>query len=451
MKTLTLEFRLMLHSRLAAGAVVLLLLLTSLATWSGLEAVAAQREALQRVVTAQEADVAAVASKYAAGGDAGYAAYSTPHLTMDPPSDLAFAALGKRDIQPFSLRVRLLGLQSQLYESESVNPDMAAAGRYDFAFVLIYLAPLFVIALMHDLVTSERESGRLRLLESLPERGGVVWRRRIGLRFVLLLASLLVPLAIGGMVSGASATGIAVFAAATALYLAFWFGLGTVVAARARSSAAAAAILLAAFVVLTLVLPTVVNAAIVRMVPVSKGVELSLAQRQAVHEGWDIPKPVTLEKFFRNHPEWKDTPPVSGRFHWKWYYAMHQAGDEAVMAKVQQYRDNMLLRETWTNRAGMLLASVNVQALLHGLARTDLQAQLDYQDRVSLFHTQLRQFFYPYIFEERPFGPAEFAALPQYATGSSPSDLDTGAMVALAMLAAGMALAGVHAVRRPAI
>lgn len=444
----------MLHSRLAAGAVALLLLLTSLATWSGLQAVAAQREALHRVVTAQEADVAAVAKKYTAGGDAGgdagYAAYSTPHLTMDPPSDLAFAALGKRDIQPYSLRVRLLGLHSQLYESESVNPDMAAAGRYDFAFVLVYLAPLFVIALMHDLVTSERESGRLRLLQSLPERGGVVWRRRIMLRFVLLLASLLVPFGAGALVSGASASGIAVFAAATALYLAFWFGLATVVAARARTSAAAAAILLAAFVVLTLVTPTVVNAVIVRVVPVSKGVELSLAQRQAVHEGWDIPKPVTFAKFFRNHPEWKDTPPVTGRFHWKWYYAMHQVGDEAVADKVRQYRGDMLLRETWTNRAGLLLASVNVQALLHSLARSDLQAQLDYQDQVSRFHTRLRTFFYPYIFEERQFGPAEFAALPQYTSSSSRGE-NIEAMLALAVLAAGMALAGVRAARRPAI
>lgn len=440
----------MLHSRLAAGAVVLLLLLTSLAVWSGLQAVTAQREALQRIVVAQEADVAEVARKYATGGDAGYAAYSTPHLTMDPPSDLAFAALGKRDIQPYSLRVRLLGLHSQLYESESLNPDMAAAGRYDFAFVLVYLAPLFAIALMHDLVTGERESGRLRLLQSLPERGGVVWGRRIVLRFVLLLLTLLAPLGVGAIVAGASVPGIAVFAAATALYLAFWFGLGTVVAARARTSAAAAAILLAAFVVLTLVLPTLVNGAVVRMVPVSKGVELSLAQRQAVHEGWDIPKPVTFEKFFRTHPEWKDTPPVTGRFHWKWYYAMQQAGDEAVMGKVQQYRDDMVLRETWTNRAGMALASISVQSLLHSLAGTDLQAQLDYQERVSLFHAHLRRFFYPYIFDERSFGPAEFAALPQYVANASPGDLDAAAMAALAMLAAAMALAGAHVARRPA-
>lgn len=451
MKTLTLELRLMLHSRLAAGAVVLLLLLTSLAVWSGMQAVAGQREAIQRIITAQDADVAAVAKKYADGGNAGYAAYSTPHLTIDPPSDLAFAALGKRDIQPFSLRVRLLGLHSQLYESESVNPDMAAAGRYDFAFVLVYLAPLFVIALMHDLVTSERESGRLRLLQSLPERGGRIWRRRIALRFGLLLATLLAPLCIGAAFSGADSASIALVALAAALYLAFWFGLGTLVAARARTSAAAAAILLAAFVVLTLVLPTAVNAAIVRMIPVSKGVELSLAQRQAVHEGWDIPKPATFEKFFRNHPEWKDTPPVTGRFHWKWYYAMQQAGDEAVMDKVQQYRGDMLLRETWTSRAGFLLASVNVQALLHDLARTDLQAQLDYQERVTQFHTQLRHFFYPYIFNEKSFGQAEFAALPKYVATSAPGDPDTGGLLALAVLAVAMTLAGVHAARRPAV
>ncbi len=38
---------------------------------------------------------------------------------------------------------------------------------FDWAFVLIYLLPLVVIALGHDLVTGERETGRLRLLLSL--------------------------------------------------------------------------------------------------------------------------------------------------------------------------------------------------------------------------------------------------------------------------------------------
>src|SRR5450830_698303 len=203
MNTLKLELRLALHSRLAAGALVLLLALSLLSVWSGLSATASQRAALERIAAVQRDDVAAVAKNYQKGGEAGLAGYYTPHLTDNPPLPLAFAAFGQRDVQPYSLRVRLLGLQAQLYESESVNPELAAAGRFDFAFVLVYLAPLFVIALMHDLVTGEREAGRLRLLASLPAVAANTWRRRVGLRFGLLWLAALLPVACGALVAGA--------------------------------------------------------------------------------------------------------------------------------------------------------------------------------------------------------------------------------------------------------
>lgn len=444
MNKLMFELRLVLHSRLAAGSLLLLMLVAIAAVASGMHAVSAQRAALERIASVQSEDVAAVAVKYAQGGEAGYAGYSTPHLTVNPPSSLAFAAFGQRDVQPFALRVRLLGLQAQLYESESVNPELAAPGRLDFAFVLVYLAPLIVIALTHDLLTGERESGRLRLLHALPVPAGALWRRRLGLRYALVAGAVLLPLIAGALLSGASVGGIAIIAICTLLYLGFWLGLAAWVAGRARSSATSAALLLAAFVLLTLVLPTLVNTAIVRVLPVSRGVELSLAQRQAVHQGWDLPKEETFARFFRTHPEWKDTPPVTGRFHWKWYYAMQQAGDDAVWPQVKRYRQDLMEREAWTERAGWLLAPVAVQVLLHRVAHSDLQAQLDFQARVTAFHTTLRHFYYPYIFHERPFGPAEFARMPRFAPAADAAPLPIAALAGLALLAAAMLAAGLR-------
>ncbi|MCC2957602.1 DUF3526 domain-containing protein [Massilia sp. IC2-477] len=443
-KNLKFELRLVLQSRLALGALALLLVLSSLAVWSGLQAVAAQRDALARVAASHHAEVAAMRDKYASGADAGSVAYYLPHLTVNPPSPLAFAAIGQRDLQPAALRVRLLGLHSQLYESETINPELAMAGRFDFSFLLVYLAPLFIIALMHDLVTGEREAGRLRLLSSLPERSGALWRRRVGLRYALVWLALLLPFAAGAALASAGVLALGQVALVASLYLLFWFGLAAWVAGRALTSSSSAAILLACLVGLAIILPTAIDAAIGRAVPVSKGVELSLAQRQAVHGGWDLPKPATFQKFFRTHPEWKDTPPVTGRFHWKWYYAMHQVGDEAVAAQVAQYRASLLAREAWTASAGLLLAPVNVQVMLHRLADTDLRAQLDYQQRIAHFHGELRRFFYPYFFNERPFGKEDFARMPAYQSRAAPGTLPAGSLAALAVLAFAAAALGLR-------
>jgi ABC-2 type transport system permease protein len=451
MKTVLFELRLALQSRLASAALALLTLLGILAGVNGMQTIAAQEKALQRIAATHATEVQAIAGHYREGGEAGYAAYQTPHLTSHPAGPLAFAAIGQRDVQPFALRVRLLGLQGQLYESENINPQLAAAGRFDPAFVLVYLAPLFIIVLTHDLVTSERESGRLRMLAALPLQAASPWRLRLLLRFGLLLAATLVPLGAFAVLAGGDWASIAALLAAVALYLAFWFGLCTWVAARAGSSAASAAVLLACHVLLTLVLPSLLNAAIVRQIPTAKGAQLALAQRQEVHQGWDLPKPVTLEKFFRTHPEWRGTEPVTGRFHWKWYYAMHQAGDDAVAPAAQALREDQLARAAWTERAGLLLAPVNLQVLLHRLAGTDLEAQLAYQDRVAAFHAELRKFYYPYIFNEKKFGPADFAATPAFKPIAAAPQLPLLPAFGLAALAALAGWLGLNAVRRVAV
>lgn len=433
---LSMELKLVLRSGLASGALLALLLLSLLAVWSGLRAAEAQRASIGRIAASHQTEVVQIMSHYSKGGEAGAAAYYLPHLTVNPPSPLAFVAWGQRDVQPAALRVRLLGLQAQLYESEAINPELALPGRFDFAFVLVYLAPLFVIALMHDLATSEREAGRLRLLASLPSGMGGVWGWRVGLRFVLVLAACALPLLGGAIVAGAAPSQVALIVIAAALYLAFWCGLSAGVAALVRSSAAGAAVLLACLIMLTMVLPTAVNAAINRAVPVARGVELALAQRQEVHQGWDLPRAVTLAKFFRTHPEWRETSPVTGRFHWKWYYAMHQAGDDAVAPQLADYRRAMAQRDAWTERAGWFLAPVGMQVLLHRVADSDLRAQLDYHDRITAYHTSLRHYFYPLLFNERPFGPAQFDQMPRFdAAGQRQGPAPLMPVAVLALLA----------------
>jgi ABC-2 type transport system permease protein len=448
MKNWRFELLLLLRSRPAAAALVLLALLASLAVWSGMRTVDSQREALQRIASVHAADIAQRAARQPADGDAGLTAYYTPHLTFDPPAALAFAAVGQRDVQPFALQVRALGLQAQLYESEAFNPELAAPGRFDFAFVLVYLAPLFIIALMHDLVSGEREAGRLRLLASLPGEAGTMWRRRVLLRLVLVAAALMLPLLAGAALSGAALGETALLALACLLYLGFWCGLAAWGAAVVRSAAAGAAVLLAAFVLLALVLPTAVNAALERALPVAQGAELALAQRQAVHTAWDTPREETMRRFFRTHPEWQATPPLPEGFHWKWYYAMHQAGDDLVAEQAAQYRAALWSREAWTRHAGLVLAGVNAQVLLHRLAGTDLEARLAYLDRVGAFHAQVRRTFYPYVFHERPFGPADFARLPEYvpakAAGTPPASL----LAALTALAGAALLLGLRRTAR---
>lgn len=210
------EFRLLARHRFASGALVLLMALSAAALFAGLAEVSRQHAAIAAIPKAQAEDIDAIAGWVDKSKDAGSAAYYSFHPTWDAPSPLAFAALGMRDVSPYILRVRALGLEAQIYDGDTFNPELALPGRFDFAFVLVFLAPLFVIALCHDLVSGEREAGRQRMLEALPFGGKALWRRRTLLRLALLWTALCAPFAVAAIVSGVGFASVLAVLVATA-------------------------------------------------------------------------------------------------------------------------------------------------------------------------------------------------------------------------------------------
>jgi ABC-2 type transport system permease protein len=201
-----------------------------------------------------------------------------------------------------------------------------------------------------------------------------------------------------------------------ALYLVFWIAVTLLIGRMRWSSVANAATLAGAWLMVTLVLPTIAHVAINQAIPVGQGVELTLAQREAVNRAWDIPRDATMRAFYAGHPEWKDSAPLTDAFHYKWYFAFHQVGDESVADKVAAYRHGIEARDAAARDVGWLLPSVGVQSILARLADTDMQAQLAYQDRIRDFHKRLRNFYYGYLFTDRPFGKEDFGRAPQFAS-----------------------------------
>lgn len=375
------EGRLFLRQRMAVALLLLTLFLASAAVLAGIAEMSRQQDVIERIQPQQAEDEAAVAQFVTRDGDPGYAAYYTFHATWDEPAPLAFAATGQRDVAPYILRIRALALESQVHEGENYNAEMALPGRFDWAFVLIYLAPLFLIALLHDVRSSEQEAGRLVMIRSMVRSEPRLWIRRVTWRVGLLFAALCVPFVVGAAIMSAPVSDALSMLALAGIYMLFWTVLALLVARLKLGSVTNAASLAATWLVLTLVLPALALLAINAAVPVRQGVELTLAQRELVHAGWDKPRDATMQAFYRHYPEWRDTPPIEGGFHWKWYFAFHHLGDVDVADQSRAYRGGLEQRDRWTRRIGYLLPAVGVQAGLHRVAETDLAAQLEYQDQ----------------------------------------------------------------------
>jgi ABC-2 type transport system permease protein len=399
------------RSPAAVAAIVVLALLASVAVAFGLAEVSRERASITRVLDLQAVEEQALIG-YAE--DPGTFAYNDFRPTWNAPSALAFAALGQRDTAPSILRVRPLALEAQIYENEQTNPELALPGRFDLAFVAIYLAPLVLIVLLHDLWSGEREAGRLGALRALPGSTSRVFLPRVLVRAGLVGAVLLIPFAVGAMLEAAPPEKALLFAGTMAGLVVLWTLLVVLVARFGGPSTVNAAALAGIWFALTLVGPAAANLVVNAAVPTPEGARLARENRDAVHGAWDLPRQATLDRFLALHPEWSDTAPMTEPFHWKWYFAFQHLGDVAVADLSTAYRQGVERRERLAGTAGWLMPPVGFQRILHRVAETDVEAQLAYQDRVRNFHAQLRAFYYPYLFEDRAFGAEDYALGPRF-------------------------------------
>ncbi|MBL9213573.1 MAG: DUF3526 domain-containing protein [Opitutaceae bacterium] len=420
------------------------------ALWSADREIARHREEIARLPDFYAAQMQRLAGQFADGGHAGYVAYYAFFPTWDPPPALAGLSVGLRDLLPAAVWVRLLGLEAQLYESGLGNPGLQSLGPFDLAFVVCALAPLVLLLLTHDLLTRDRERGVLPLAHV--QSGGL---GRLFAARLLVRAGAVAAVCTGLFVIAVSWHRIPMDGAALAwlgdalLHLLVWTAFAAVVAAACGSTGASLAAAGTVWLGAVVVLPAALNLGLTAAFPVPEGLELTVRQRQETHAGWDRPKEETFARFFAAYPEWRDTPPVTGRFAWKWYYALQHGGDAAVAASARTYAANLRARAAAAERLAWLVPPVGAQLLLSRRAGTDLEAHLEFLERVRAFHEALKHYFHPLIFAEAELKPAAWSAFPRYQppapAGSAGSWLER---LPLAAAALGPSLAALVLVRR---
>ena len=408
------EARFVARERAVWACWAVVLLLATLAVASGLHQVAQQRATIARLVEADRADRAAAQQPLR---DWGSAAYHGFHFTHDPPSDFAFAALGRRDDTAWKHRIRLLALEGQIHERDAGHPVLALTGRFDFAFFAAFVLPLLLVVLLHGLRASERQAGRHDLLVATAGQPAALWRWRAGLRAAGVFVAAALPLAVGAALAGTAPATLAAALALLAAHVLGWTLLAAAVAAWRRPAELILAALLMLWLLLAVLLPAAGRAVIDRAVPLPAGADILLTQREAVNDAWDLPKADTMAAFVERHPEWAPFATVQRPFEWKWYYAFQQVGDQRAEALSAAYTEGRRTRERWAARLAWLAPPVLLERQLQRLARTDLEAALAYEARVRAFHAELRAFYYPRLFRNAPFERAELDALPRFEAG----------------------------------
>ncbi len=405
------EARFLLRDRGALLWIALAFLLSVLATGFGIVEVREQRATIAKLLVEDAKDRADALQGQTDWGGAAYAAF---HLTYAPPSDLAFAALGQRDTAPWLHRVRVLALESQIHEADTRNADFGLIGRFDFAFLAAAVAPLLLILLLHDLRASERVAGRHDLLLATAATSGRLWLPRAAVRFGALALALLLPFWVGALIESTALPKVLAASALVLGSLIVWWLIVEAIGRRQASPEVLLAALVAVWLALALLVPTISKAAIEESHPVPDGAEILMLHREAVNDAWDLPKAATMEPFLARYPQWRAFGTVTKPFEWRWYYAFQQVGDQRAEPLSQAYRGGRLARDKAAGVAAFLSPASLVERGFERLAGTDGRAAVAYEDSVRRFHARLREFYYPFLFRDQPYDTLAFKRLPHY-------------------------------------
>ncbi len=319
--------------------------------------------------------------------------------TVTPISGLS---IGQRDINPSIQQMTIRGIEAQRYDSELTNPSNLLMGNLDFSFVLIYLFPLFIIALTYNIISEEKENGTWRIIVIQSENLMKYILQQFMVRFGMILCLLCLLLGIAIPFLGIPFdTAFVTFSLLSVLYLIFWFVLTFVVTAFQKSSNYNAVFLFASWILLLIIIPSSINNYLVKNYPTPEAFEMTLKQRKGYHEKWDMDKQKTMDAFYAHYPQFSKYGLPEKEFSWLWYYAMQQVGDDEAALSTVALKEKLVARNQLSAKITRFIPSLHVQIQLNEIVHSGLTNQIQFLEAVSKQHEKLRLSFYPQIFENK--------------------------------------------------
>ncbi|UFP96053.1 ABC transporter permease [Gloeobacter morelensis] len=351
----------------------------------------------------------------------------TRYATL-PPGPLAPLAVGQSDLYPYYFKVSTLNKQTFIQNNELENPTNLLAGRFDLAFVIIYLLPLCILALGYNLLSGERDEGTLALLLSQPVGLPMLVLGKVLVRGGMVIA-LAAVLSLAGAVLGGADLGdpgvrvrLGLWVLVVILYGVFWFALAVAVNAAGGRTPTNAVVLVGLWLLFVVIVPAVVNVAVSTASPVPSRVELIQAIREATNAA-NAQGSRLLARYYEDHPELapKDSRIDPGSFALR-STAVRETVDKAIAPVLERYDRQLLAQQALVERYRYLSPAIVAQEAFNDLAGTGLGRYRHFQAQVDRYHRTWQAYFVPRIFRQQTVAAAEIGRLPKFRFAEESTD-----------------------------
>lgn len=337
-----------------------------------------------------------------------------------PAAPLAFTSIGQSDLLRPNAGVSILSKQRTEDDKQGFeNPLSFLAGRFDFAFVAIYLLPLLILALCFNLLSSERENGTLQMVLSQPVSLRSFAIVKLLHRFVIVLVLTLGVLTISIFFSGTNTggtmfwPGLGLLFLAIATYTLFWFSLTLFINSFNLSSATNAVVLAGCWIAVVLVVPSVINAVITTIYPMpSRTDEISAIRKVKFdirRDGSQI-----VSEFYQDHPELAPQNSVDGKTV-TLAFATTQQWLKNGLNEVEDNFDSQVARQqSVVDRARFVSPAIAMQETLNDVAGTGVSRHRDFRAQARDFARKWDEHFLPIIFRNIKLTATDYDQIPRF-------------------------------------
>lgn len=422
------EVRRLLRDRALPALLVLLLGLSGYAGWNGADWVR-QRNAAIDLIKAEEQK----AMEFLRDRIAPKAPIVTPQwLPVLPPGTMAPLSIGQAEAYPFAADIIVLG-DAQIFSRWSAdigNPTVRAAGRFDLAFVIVFLLPLVVLAATYDLWSRERERGVAPMVLSQPVAvGPLITVKALARGLMVLLPSAAIILGVAAWAGARDAAGLMALALAVLAYGGFWLAVAVIISLFARRSTEAAIAAGAIWLAVVVMTPALTLAVVDLIVPPPSEMKFATELKARSTE---IRERQRLYRVANPTPVRTPAPKIPDRM--RDVYADRIAADRELAPMIEAHQQAKDARRHLLDKVRFILPSVAVQDALDRIAGSDADRALAFQRQALQFMAERRLWLKERLDRDAPLTTAEFNHVPRFQFREWGGAFQAGVLADLAVL-----------------
>lgn len=333
-----------------------------------------------------------------------------------PPAPLSPLSVGQEDLYPFTAMAEFYSKKNELFKNyETDNPTTLLAGRFDPAFVVIYLFPLLIIALTYNLLSREREDGTLLLTLAQPVRLRDIVLGKTGARLLvaltLVIGLTLIGLAVSGVDLAASEViaGLVLWLSLVIAYTLFWFALAVGVNSRGRSSATNAVVLVSLWLLFVVIVPSLLSIAVTSIYPVPSRFDF-IEQVRRNDNDVDRSSKRLVDDYHSDHSQGKfDSSDAQSRF-----YIIGEEKEKRSLPLVAAYDEQLNRQHRLVDRVHFLSPAVVMQEATNAIAGSDRTRHDSFRRQVEAFLDNWRAFSVPLSFRRVNLASSDYDSLPRF-------------------------------------